>query len=181
MHRLTFFILTVIFCLMGITSLVSGEGFEVLILPLFGNGYDVCSVWMEDVNRRFITDIPQGVNGDDYNKFYCGGHMPQYGDSGVPRPNEVITLQTLDRTTTYRIFFRVQQGDTPSYNMGKDYTYDTCLAFLGSDSNDDDWIVEELDYGECKFLRDGSDDQNVDKDASHTFPIKSVPVKMVHS
>ncbi|RIB12784.1 hypothetical protein C2G38_2249285 [Gigaspora rosea] len=183
MHRLTFFILTVIFYLMGITSFVPGtEAFEVLILPLFGNDYDVCSVWMEDLNGNFITYIPQGINGDDYTLFYCGGHMPQYGDSGVTRPNEVITLQTLDRTTTYRIIFRVQQEDTSyAYYIQKDYTDDTCLVFMGYDHND--WIIEGLGYGECKFLRDGPpnrDDQNVDKDASNTFPIKSVPVKMVH-
>ncbi|CAG8738443.1 4604_t:CDS:2 [Dentiscutata erythropus] len=167
---------------MGIAPFVPRtEAFEVLILPLFINDYDVCSVWMEDQNDNFITYIPQGLNNhDDYYKFYCGRHMPQYGDSGVTRQNEVITLQTLDSTTTYIINYRTQQDTNYWYYIEKDYTYDTCLVFMGSDHNS--YEVKELSYEGCKSLRDGpsqSDDQNVDKDASNSIAVKSVTVKSV--
>ncbi|POG81121.1 hypothetical protein GLOIN_2v1471071 [Rhizophagus irregularis DAOM 181602=DAOM 197198] len=155
MQHLTFFILTIIFCLMGITPFVPGtEAFEVLVLPLFGNNYDVCSLWMEDSNHNFITYIPGGLSHhDEYINFYCGGHMPQNGDSGVVPKNDIITLQTLDSTTPYRINFRTQQ-DTPYwYYIDHDYTSDTCIVFFGSDHNS--WEIEELGYGECRFLRDG--------------------------
>ncbi|CAG8750562.1 15348_t:CDS:2, partial [Gigaspora rosea] len=166
---------------MGITPFVPGtEAFEVLILPLFGNNYDVCSVWMEDPNQNFITYIPQGLNNhDDYYKFYCGGHMSQYGDSGVTRQNEIVTLQTLDNTTTYTICFRIQQDTPYFYCSDVGFTDNTCLVFMGYDHNS--WEVKNLGYGECKFLRDGppnpsqSNDQNVDKDASNIIAIKNLP------
>src|ERR1044072_898306 len=127
---------------------------------------------MEDSNHNFLTYIPQGLNHhDDYDKFYCGGHMPQYGDSGVTRKNDVITLQTLDSTTTYTIYFRIQQDTPYYYYVQAEYTSDTCLVFMGSDHNS--WDVEELGYGECRFLRDGppdasqSDDQSVGNGASN--------------
>ncbi|POG77799.1 hypothetical protein GLOIN_2v1871018 [Rhizophagus irregularis DAOM 181602=DAOM 197198] len=165
MQHLTFFILTIIFCLMGITPFVPGtEAYEVLILPLFGNNYDICSLWMEDLNQHFITLIPNGLNDPNgYINFYCGGHMPQNGDSGVVPKNDVITLQTLDSTTPYRINFRARQDTYYYYTIDKDYTSDTCIVFLGSDHNS--WEVEELGYGECKFLRDGPG-QNADTSVS---------------
>lgn len=151
---------------------------------IFFTDYDVCSVWMEDLNGNFITFIPQGLNHpDDYYKFYCGGHMPQYGDSGVTRKNEVIALQTLDSTTTYRIFFRTQQGTPYSYYIQVNYTSDTCLVFMGYDHNS--WEIQELGYGECNFLRNPpnpsqSVDQSVGKGASNTIAVKSIPVETVH-
>ncbi|CAG8846779.1 11182_t:CDS:1, partial [Gigaspora margarita] len=145
--------------------------------------YNVCSIWMKDSNSNFITYIPQGINGDNYIKFYCGGHMPQYGNSGVFRPNEVITLQTLDRTTIYTINYCTLQDTPYSYYIQVDFTDDVCLVFIGSDHNSCE--IDQLDYNECKFLRDGpssskSDDQNANKDASNTFAIKSITVKSVH-
>ncbi|CAG8534417.1 11214_t:CDS:2 [Funneliformis caledonium] len=181
MQRLTFSILTIILCLMGITPFVPGtEAFEILIMPLFGNNVDVCSVWMEDSNHNLITYIPQGLNHhDDYIKFYCGGHMPQYGDSGVIPKNDVITLQTLDSTTTYRIYFRIQQGTPYFYYIDKYYTSDACLVFMGYDYNS--WDVKELGYNECKFLRDGRPNQSADKSvltsAVNTVAVKSVGKK----
>ena len=104
--------------------------------------------------------------------------MPQNGDSGVIPKNDVITLQTLDSTTTYRIYFRAQQGTPYYYYIDKDYTSDTCIVFLGYDHTS--WEIEELGYGECKFLRDGpgqSADKSVLKSAVTTVTVKSVGKK----
>ncbi|CAI2202136.1 17349_t:CDS:2, partial [Funneliformis geosporum] len=80
-----------------------------------------CTIWMEDVNRKFITYIPPNVYPRDWYVFYCNGDGHK---------NRIATLTTLDNSTTFWVHSSMEDSSTAEKIRGG-YNENKCFDLHG--------------------------------------------------